>query len=240
MKQVTAKKTPVIAGQEALIAQALTYDFVAIADIGAGNGVAAERFYYSGKQVTATRFEIESHTEVHLPKEITVYDGLDICDMKPLSDAIFDAVWCAHVIEHTLDTGRALGEIRRILKPSGWLFLMVPPYKPYVVGGHVTPGWNIGILMYVLILTGFEVWSGSFIRHGYNIAAFVRKGEMPNVHLLHAGGDIERLASLFPIPAYQGFNGDLKKVNWDWNIDKSLYKADLAAWLRRAFGQPRF
>ncbi len=38
----------------------------------------------------------------------------------------FDAVWCSNFLEHVLAPHQFLIELRRALKPSGWLFVVVP------------------------------------------------------------------------------------------------------------------
>lgn len=43
----------------------------------------------------------------------------------PFADASFDFVWSAGVIHHTADFDRALGELVRVLRPGGKLFLLV-------------------------------------------------------------------------------------------------------------------
>jgi len=43
----------------------------------------------------------------------------------PLSDETFDLVICNCTLEHVVDDGRALQEMRRVLKPKGLLFLTV-------------------------------------------------------------------------------------------------------------------
>lgn len=50
---------------------------------------------------------------------------LDLMDLK-LPDGAFDAVLCSHVLEHVPDDRGAMGELHRILKPGGWLVVMVP------------------------------------------------------------------------------------------------------------------
>lgn len=51
-----------------------------------------------------------------------LYDGRHL----PQSDAYFDAVVSAHVIEHSLAPFRYLAEHLRVLRPKGWLFLEFP------------------------------------------------------------------------------------------------------------------
>lgn len=55
-----------------------------------------------------------------------VDDHIDITDMHCYDDNSFDAFICSHVLEHVPDDIKALRELRRILKPSGWGIVMVP------------------------------------------------------------------------------------------------------------------
>ncbi|MBB4184220.1 glycosyltransferase involved in cell wall biosynthesis/SAM-dependent methyltransferase [Sinorhizobium terangae] len=199
-------------------------------EIGIGNGMAARKFRDAGIKVTATGFDLRKYIddpEVDFAG-IDVHEGVDICEMSNFGDNSFDAVWCAHVLEHVFDTGRALKEVRRVLKPDGYFFVSVPPFKHAVVGGHVNPGWNVGILMYVLSASGFDLRSASFVRHGYNISAVVRNGpDFPaSCQLRFSNGDIEMLArhSRFPenFDAHQGYDGNIQSVNWEWLIEPQL------------------
>lgn len=49
----------------------------------------------------------------------------------PLPDGSVDAIICASVLEHVRDPIRAMGELRRILKPGGAMFFYVPSIYPY-------------------------------------------------------------------------------------------------------------
>jgi SAM-dependent methyltransferase len=54
------------------------------------------------------------------------YTG-DICALNhAIPDGRFDYVVCTEVLEHTLRPFDAIAEIRRILRPGGYLFLSVP------------------------------------------------------------------------------------------------------------------
>lgn len=211
----------VVRGQKDLLRQALTYEFDSVIDIGAGNLAATKAFYDAGKRCAATVNNAKLYGVVEEMRNVTLFDDINIESFSLPEDQKFDAVWFAHVLEHTLNPGVALGRVRDLLKPDGILFLMVPPFKHRVTGGHVSTGWNIGILSYILILTGFDVRNGAFIKHGHNLACFVRKGAYPDVELTHDSGDIERLAHLFhpEFDARQGVNGDVASLGWRWRIE---------------------
>lgn len=50
----------------------------------------------------------------------------DITKQTDIADGTYDMVLCISVLEHTLEPGAALQEIRRILKPSGLLVAQAP------------------------------------------------------------------------------------------------------------------
>jgi len=41
-------------------------------------------------------------------------------------DESFDSIVCSHVLEHVPDDRRAMRELARVLKPSGWVLFMIP------------------------------------------------------------------------------------------------------------------
>lgn len=50
----------------------------------------------------------------------------DIMDMHMVPDETYDVVICSHVLEHVQDDRKALGELKRILKPEGKVVFLVP------------------------------------------------------------------------------------------------------------------
>ena len=50
---------------------------------------------------------------------------IDVTDLQ-FGAQTFDAVLCNHVLEHVPDDRRAMREIRRVLKPTGWAIMLVP------------------------------------------------------------------------------------------------------------------
>ena len=105
--------------------------------------------------------------------------------------------------------------------PLSLLAITVPPWKPQIVGGHMT-AWNAGLLLYNLVVAGFdcsEARVSSVYASGpgyppYNISVMVRKKAAHLPALRMDAGDIERLATFFPMPVAQGFSGELPAINW--------------------------
>jgi SAM-dependent methyltransferase len=134
----------------------------------------------------------------------------------------FDAVWCCHVLEHQPNPQAFLVACRKRLRDGGLLAVTVPPAKPEIVGGHVTL-WNAGLLLYQLILAGFdcrEARVGTYASGPgfpvYNISVLVRAPSIPLrlPRLAMDAGDIETLAPFFPCPVRQGFDGRLPDIEW--------------------------
>lgn len=125
----------------------------------------------------------------------------------------YDGIWMSHVLEHLLDVNHSLLRVGWALKPGGILCITVPPAKPEIVGGHVSL-WNAGLLLYRLVLAGFDCSQAAVKTYGYNISVLLRYkwAELPV--LQKDAGDIEALAHLFPFPVKQGFNGNIQTHNW--------------------------
>lgn len=132
------------------------------------------------------------------------------------SSAKFDAVWACHVLEHQVNPGVFLQACRERLNEGGILAVTVPPAKHNIVGGHVTL-WNAGLLLYHLILAGFDCRNAQVGSYGYNISVLVRKSNIELPRLDNDNGDINRLAQWFPLPVSEAFDGQLPDIGW--NLD---------------------
>jgi SAM-dependent methyltransferase len=90
---------------------------------------------------------------------------IDLQDID-LDDSSIDLILTPHVLEHVPDTGRALWEIHRVLRPGGTMLLQVPvlqgrtapPATPEFHGDNTPVFWRFGYdLADVLVDHGFEV-----------------------------------------------------------------------------------
>ena len=50
-------------------------------------------------------------------------------DSIPFKKDVFDLIYSSHVIEHVLNQKLMISELKRVIKPNGWLLLIVPNMK---------------------------------------------------------------------------------------------------------------
>jgi 2-dehydro-3-deoxyphosphooctonate aldolase (KDO 8-P synthase) len=128
----------------------------------------------------------------------------------------YDAIWCCHILEHQLNVNLFLSKIKSILKEGGYLGIVIPPRKPFIVGGHVTL-WNAGLVLYNLVLAGFDCSVECCIKqYDYNIGIIIKNVSIKNMpeNLSMDKGDIELLSKYFPFEVKHNFNGDIMEFNW--------------------------
>jgi len=71
--------------------------------------------------------------------DIVLFENTDVvgdAHNLPFVDDSFDVVWIEMVLEHVRDPQRVVGEIRRVLKPGGYVYSMTPFIMPF----HGYPG----------------------------------------------------------------------------------------------------
>ena len=125
----------------------------------------------------------------------------------------WQAIWCCHVLEHQTNPGLFLMKVFNDLALNGIFAVTVPPAKHAIVGGHVTL-WNAGLLIYNLILAGFDCSEARVGTYGYNISVLVRKKPFELPALNKDAGDITRLAEFFPCSFAEGQSGELPNIRW--------------------------
>lgn len=183
-----------------------------VLDIGPGNCFAMEAFRASGHHPVGIGLDLESY----VPKEILGKFDLVEADYNnhEVSEP-YDAIWASHVLEHQPDKQSYVRKMFKDLKKDGWLFVLVPPMKAEVVGGHLNL-FNTGYLLYTLVVGGFNCKNARVTKYGYNVVVFVRKKGFEMPQLRYDSGDLETLAPYFPFEVTQNFNGLHLEINWEW------------------------
>lgn len=181
------------------IAKLLPMDFTTVLDIGSGDGFHAQKMRKAGKRVTT--LDINGKADINCS-----------FDQMPLT-RFYDAVWACHVLEHQPNVGNFLKKCFAVLDNNGIMAVTVPPRKDAIVGGHLTL-WNAGLLLYNMVIAGFDCSQAMVKTYGYNISVIVRKKKAALPQLAYDNGDIERLSHFFPFVAKQGFDGVINQLNW--------------------------
>lgn len=191
------------------------YEFKTVLDVGAGKLEATSKFLNSNKIVDICDYKdgyyinnsIISFEQINN----TFFGDFNIIDIPTK----YDVVWCSHILEHQLNPNIFLKKLFAVTKEGGYLAIVVPPRKPFIVGGHVSL-WNGGLLLYHLILAGFDCSNAKLLQYDYNIGVIVQKKTIHNFpEIQYDLGDISLLKQFFPIDIDEGFNGDIMNINFD-------------------------
>jgi SAM-dependent methyltransferase len=193
------------------------YEFETVLDIGFGAGRHTNALLERGKTVVAVDWNPQAAFEPDTPDLRVISGDFNECAF----DRTFDCIWCCHVLEHQLNPEGFLRKVFGVLREGGVLAITVPPLKHQIVGGHVSL-WNAGLLLYRLVLTGFDCSQAHVLKYGYNVSVIVRKrtNELPT-DLGFCGGDLRALRHLLPpgLHVYEHdrddpFDGDILRLNW--------------------------
>jgi SAM-dependent methyltransferase len=133
----------------------------------------------------------------------------------------YDGVWVSHCLEHQLNVNNFLKKINSIIKEGGIVCITVPPLKTKIVGGHVNL-WCPGLLIYNLVLAGFDCNQIKLKTYGYNISAIVKKKSFILPELTYDTKDLNILKNYFPEnlewdDKKQKFSGIIDELNWNIN-----------------------
>ncbi len=144
--------------------QALEHLFTAYAlppcarvlDVGCGQGVALAPFRQRGCIATGVTL---NDVDVAACRA----QGFDVLKMDQsfleFADASFDVVWARHVAEHSIMPYYTLTEFRRVLRPSGFLYLEVPAINTI---GHERNPNHYSVL-------GQEMWRALLERSSFQV-----------------------------------------------------------------------
>lgn len=83
----------------------------------------------SGMEEHLRRYKFLDYRSADLYRS-SVDEKVDITDMACYEDESVDLLICSHILEHIEDDSKAMSELFRILKKSGWGIIMVPILLP--------------------------------------------------------------------------------------------------------------
>lgn len=95
-----------------------------VLDVGCFDGTISEKILKNGNDVYGLDIS-EPAIEAALKKEIKAQVA-NVEERWPFADNFFDGVFAGEIIEHLFDTDGFLGEVKRVLKPDGFLVLTTP------------------------------------------------------------------------------------------------------------------
>lgn len=186
------------------------YNFRSVLDIGSGEGRHTEVFKSFNKIVTS----IDYGKSIYYEKKDDLHEAIIADYYNYKFEKEFEAIWVSHVLEHQPNPNLFLIKIHSDLKEGGVLAITVPPLKNQIVGGHVTL-WNAGLLIYHLILAGFNCRNCSVKSYGYNISVVLIKKTIHSYpELSYDNGDVNKLIEFFPKGLIEPFDGQIKEYNW--------------------------
>jgi len=183
-----------------------------VLDIGAWDGVQTKYLRKIGFDVTSLDYDLQPDKTGGFQVDI-VGDYLTI----ELDDQ-YDCVWCSHTLEHQANVGIFLKKLFKDTKDGGVVAITVPSMTKYVEGWRVVDGhltyWNAGVLLYNMIVAGFDCSNARVGFYNDEISVLVEKKQADLPVLTSGRGELDRLNKFFPIDVYQSFNGHIESVNW--------------------------
>jgi len=195
------------------------YEFDTVLDIGSGEGLHADTFIRHGKKVTEVDYGRSVYFEKR--KEEKNLETIVADFNKSTFDRQFECVWCSHILEHQLNPHTFLQKIHGLIKEGGVLAVTVPPLRTQIIGGHVC-FWNAGLLLYRLVLAGFDCRSVRVLKYGYNISVILKKRTVDvSQRIVYDSGDIRKIREFlpdqlrfYPCDTDDPFDGDILELNW--------------------------
>lgn len=184
--------------------------FKSVLDIGSGEGIQAKILRAKGKSVTeidygGSRYHISRTGNNKEDLLVGDFVNMDIIDK-------YDCVIASHVLEHQRNVGFFLDKAHSVLKEGGYLGITVPPSKSNIVGGHLSI-WNAGLILYNLVLAGFDCKNAWVRKYGYNISVVIKKVSIKPEGLVYDAGDVDAIAKYLPEGFKEGFNGSIVELN---------------------------
>ncbi len=116
--------------------------------------------------------------------------------------------------------------LRYFLNENGYIAIVVPPRKPFIVSGHINL-FNPGLLLYRLIISGYDCSEAKIFQYDNNIYLLVKVKIIKLPQLNFDRGDLTLLKNYFPLDIVEGFNGDFMYHNLSLDEVKYIYDGDV-------------
>lgn len=193
-----------------------TFPFKSVLDVGAGDAKSSLEFVKNRRQTDI----IELSTSYYFKKKMKNFNKIYIGDfVKKKFSKKYDAIYISHVLEHQENIKLFLDKVFSSLKKKGFLCIIVPPRKPFIISGHYN-FFNQGLLCYRLVMSKFNCQKIKIITYDYNIGIILKKKEIKKFPKLRGDiGDLDKLKNYFPKKFrenrdfLEGFNGDIQFIN---------------------------
>ena len=186
------------------------FSFDTVLDVGSGAGEHAQIMCRAGKKVTA----IDLGKSVSVEKKSADYEWIFDDYHTHQFEKPFDAIWASHVLEHQPNPSLFIKKLFADCRDGGIVAITVPPLKHEIVGGHLSL-WNGGLLLYNIVMAGYDCREAALLKYGYNISVIVEKRSIKRMpELAYDSGDIEKLLEYFPPGLNEPFDGDIDELNW--------------------------
>jgi SAM-dependent methyltransferase len=140
-------------------------NFDSILDVGCNDGWMVKVFQDSGKHAAGVNDRLMPVDWAFVEdSQLAVMEG-DMHNLD-LPDSSFDAVWCRHTLEHSFAPLQVLAEIYRVLKPNGYLFVVLPPPpvppEPFPDHWHQIPDYQLQFLLESCNFNVEKLWTAWF------------------------------------------------------------------------------
>ncbi|MCO5733859.1 methyltransferase domain-containing protein [Rhizobium sp. SSA_523] len=209
-------RLPVTYGLPAALALAKLFDrfeFETVLDLGPGWQERAAAMLAAGRAVTTVLPE-EAEAD-GAPQALSIRRGTIHSALLPVS---FDCIIAAHVLHRERDPQRFLRRLHDLLPERSILAITVPALRYPMLHGELSI-WSAGLLLYHLILAGFNCGEAKVLTQGEEISVILEK------ETIEAWGNGDPLPPLASLRRYLPsrvdfvldpacFNGDI--VNLDW------------------------
>lgn len=201
-----------LTGYEACRILVNEFAFNEVLDVGAATGQHSEIFRAAGKKVTTLDacFEADivgDYVSTKLPQQ-------------------YEAIWCSHVLSHQRNVGAFLDKIYDDLQDNGVLAITVPPVTSHWVSGGHCNWFNGGMLLYHLVMAGFDCRIARVLTYRYNVSVILRK--IPNgLERSPRAPKLEEISQYLPrsVVRGSGMNGAILSYRTNHRLDPNPHPA---------------